>query len=373
MKTKKIEVITLHRIVNYGSVLQAYATQYTLENMGYDVEFLDYYPERMHLLGMLKRIKNKNNKLKKSLILRTIAKCIMFPSYILRFSRFNEFIKSKLKLSPITYYTANEIDNNPPIADYYCTGSDQVWNSGWNEKIDGSFFLNFDTKNKKCFSYAASFGKSNLEDWEKNETKKLLEKYSNISMREKSGVEILENLGIKNSINVLDPTLLLNKEEWSKLASDKYKGKNYIFVYNLNRNKKIDKYVEKLSKEKHLKIYYVSYALHEFYKKGKMKCNVSVADFLSLIKYATYVVTDSFHATAFSINFNTDFMIVFPEKYSTRVKNILEITGLESRIVDNCEDVSLANINIDFENANMILKLERKKAKDYLNEVLGDK
>lgn len=192
-------------------------------------------------------------------------------------------------------------------------------------------------------------------------------------MREKSGVEILENLGIKNSINVLDPTLLLNKEEWSKLASDKYKGKNYIFVYNLNRNKKIDKYVEKLSKEKHLKIYYVSYALHEFYKKGKMKCNVSVADFLSLIKYATYVVTDSFHATAFSINFNTDFMIVFPEKYSTRVKNILEITGLESRIVDNCEDVSLANINIDFENANMILKLERKKAKDYLNEVLGDK
>ena len=72
MKKKKIEVITLHRIVNYGSVLQAYATQYVLENMGYDVEFLDYYPERMHLLGMLKRIKNKNNKLKK------IFKCLSF-------------------------------------------------------------------------------------------------------------------------------------------------------------------------------------------------------------------------------------------------------------------------------------------------------
>ena len=141
MKKKKIEVITLHRIVNYGSVLQAYATQYVLENMGYDVEFLDYYPERMHLLGMLKRIKNKNNKLKKSLLLRSIARCIMFPSYILRFSRFNKFIKSKLKLSPITYYTANEIDNNPPIADYYCTGSDQVWNSKKKKKIDGPFFL----------------------------------------------------------------------------------------------------------------------------------------------------------------------------------------------------------------------------------------
>ena len=223
-----------------------------------------------------------------------------------------------------------------------------------------------------CFSYAASFGKSNLEDWEKNETKKLLEKYSNISMREKSGVEILENIGIKNSINVLDPTLLLNKEEWSKLASDKYKGKNYIFVYNLNRNKKIDKYVEKLAKVKKLEIYYVSYALHEFYKKGKMKCNVSIEDFLSLIKYAKYVVTDSFHATAFSINFNTNFMIVFPEKYSTRVKSILEITGLESRIVTDCNDVSLANNNIDFKNANMILDDERRKSKKYLLDVLND-
>ena len=370
MKAKKIEVITLHRIVNYGSVLQAYATQYALENMGYDVEFLDYYPERMHLLGMLKRIKNKNNKLKKSLILRTIARCIMFPSYILRFSRFNKFIKSKLKLSPITYYTANEIDNNPPIADYYCTGSDQVWNSGWNEKIDGPFFLNFDTKNKKCFSYAASFGKSNLEDWEKNETKKLLEKYSNISVREKSGVEILENLGIKNSINVLDPTLLLNKKEWSKLASDKYKGKNYIFVYNLNRNKKIDKYVERLAKEKHLKIYYVSYALHEFYKKGEMKCNVSVEDFLSLIKYATYVVTDSFHATAFSINFNTPFVIVYPGKYSTRLQSILKITGLENRVAQDENDLDVVKRKIDFEKVNKKINIERQKSLSWLKESL---
>lgn len=372
MKKKKIEVITLHRIVNYGSVLQAYATQYVLENMGYDVEFLDYYPERMHLLGMLKRIKNKNNKLKKSLILRTIARCIMFPSYILRFTRFNKFIKSKLKLSPITYYTANEIDNNPPIADYYCTGSDQVWNSGWNEKIDKPFFLSFNTGTKKCFSYAASFGKSSLEDWEKDETKKLLLKYSNISIREKSGVEILENLGISNSLNVLDPTLLLNNEEWSKLASDKYKNKNYIFVYNLNRNKKIDKYVEKLAEEKDLEIYYVSYALHEFYKKGKMKCNVSVEDFLSLIKYARYVVTDSFHATAFSINFNTDFMIVFPDKYSTRVKSILEITKLESRIVDDFNNINLANKKINFENANKILETERNKSKKFLYDVLKE-
>lgn len=207
---KKISVITLHRIVNYGSVLQAYATQEVLEKKGYDVEFIDYYPERMHMLGMLKRIKNKGDKFKKSFIIRNVARIIMFPSYILRFKRFHSFIKEKLNLSNMVYKNDEDFIKNPPKADFYCTGSDQVWNSGWNEKIDHPFFLDFETNGKKCFAYAASFGKGKLEDWEKEETKELLKKYSNIAMREKSGVEILENLGIHNGINVLDPTLLLS-------------------------------------------------------------------------------------------------------------------------------------------------------------------
>ncbi|MBQ7410041.1 MAG: polysaccharide pyruvyl transferase family protein [Clostridia bacterium] len=370
MEKKKINIITLHRIVNYGSVLQAYATQKVFENKNLDVEFIDYYPERMHMLGMLKRIKNKSQKFKKNIILRNIARVIMIPSYIQRFHTFKKFINKNLNLSNVIYKNEDDLKNNPPIADYYCTGSDQVWNTGWNEKIDSPFFLDFDTNGKKCFSYAASFGKSKLENWEKDETKRLLKKYNKLSLREISGVEIVEDLGIKGAINVVDPTLLLTGKEWSELASERYKDKKFIFVYNLNRNKKIDKYVEKLAKEKNLEIYYVSYALHEFYKKGKMKCNVKVEDFLSLLKYAQYVVTDSFHATAFSINFNTEFMIVFPEKYSTRVRSILEITKLEDRIVDNYEDISLCNKRIDFSVANDILKEQRIIANKYIDSAL---
>lgn len=107
-----------------------------------------------------------------------------------------------------------------------------------------------------------------------------------------------------------------------------------------------------------------------FIKKERWSDNVKVEDFLSLIKNATYVVTDSFHATAFSINFNTQFMIVFPEKYSTRVKSILEITNLQSRIVDDYNDVSLANYEVDFDEANKILAEERRKAIGYFDEVL---
>ena len=190
-----------------------------------------------------------------------------------------------------------------------------------------------------------------------------------ISTREISGINILHELGL-NGVNVLDPTLLLNKIDWMKIASDKYKNKNYILMYNLNRNKKIDYYVKKLAKEKKLDIYYITYSLHEFYKKGKMKCNVKVEDFLALVENATYIVTDSFHATAFSINFNKQFMIVFPEKFSTRVKSILEITGLENRIVKDYRDISLANDVIDFEEPNKKLEEQRKIANEYIDKAI---
>ena len=368
---KKVDIITLHRVVNYGSVLQTYALQEKIKEKGFDVEVIDYYPKRLHLFGMLKRIKNKKEIFRKNVIIRFIAQCIMIPSYIQRFRVFKKFLKKYIKMTPKTYYTKEELEKDVPEADIYCTGSDQVWNSEWNEKIEYPFFLDFVPDNKKRISYAASFGKKELNDKEFLETKRLISKYDYLAMRELSGVEILKKLAREDGINVLDPTLLLNKKEWLKIASKKYDGKKYILMYNLNRNKKIDKYVEKLAKEKNLEIYYISYHLHEFYKKGKMKCNVKVEDFLSLIANASYVVTDSFHATAFSINFNRPFMIVFPEKFSTRLVSILEITDLKNRIVEDYNDIKLADQNIDFTNANHVLEIERKKANEYLDKALN--
>lgn len=369
---KKIDIITLHRVVNYGSVLQTYALQEKLKEKGNEVEVIDYYPERLHLFGMLKRLKNKKEILRKNPIIRFGAQCVILPSYIMRFRMFKNFLKKYIKMTDKTYYTKEELEEDPPKADIYCTGSDQVWNSDWNEKIEYPFYLDFVPDNKRRISYAASFGKKQLNKEEIPETKRLIDKYQYISMRELSGVEILKQLGRNDGINVLDPTLLLNKEEWLKIASNKYDGKKYILMYNLNRNKKIDSYVEKLSKEKGLDIYYISYNLHECFKKGKMKCNVKVEDFLSLIANASYVVTDSFHATAFSINFNTPFMIVFPEKFSTRLLSILEITGLKNRIVEDYTDTKLANEKIDFTHVNSVLENERHKAMEYIEKALND-
>jgi len=367
---KKVELITLQRVPNYGSVLQAYATQEIIENLGYKSEMINYFPERMTIKAMLRRIKNKNSKFQKSLILRTIARIIIFPSYIKRFGNFKKFYKY-LHMSEREYHTNNEIKKWLPNADIYCTGSDQVWNSEWNEGIDEAMFLDFSPIEKKKISFSSSFGKDNLNDNEKEKTKKLLEKYDYISIRELSGVNILNNLGI-NGLNVLDPTLILNSDEWRKISSPRFKNDKYILVYNLNRNDKINKYAKRLSKATGLKVKYISYQLHEFYQYGKMYCNIKVEDFLSLIDNATLVITDSFHATAFSLNFNTQFLIIYPEKFSTRLQSILKLTNLENRVVKDEKDLSIAKEKIDFKEVNIYIEREREKSLMWFKQALSD-
>ena len=269
-----------------------------------------------------------------------------------------------------TYKNNEELIKNTPKADIYCTGSDQVWNSDWNGGIDKALFLDFAPNNKRKIAYAASFGKNQLDEFEIKETKKMLKKYKKISLRESNGVKIMESLGIDDTINVVDPTLLLTGDEWRKISSNKYANEKYILVYNLNRNKKIDKYAENLSKKTGLKVKFLSYQLHEFYKKGKMYCNPVVEDFLALIDNAEYVISDSFHATAFSINFNTNFIIVFPNKFSSRVKSILELTGLENRVAKDENDLEICNKKIDFKYANEIIKKEREKSLKWLANAL---
>ena len=370
MNSKKVGIITLHRVVNYGSVLQTYALQEKIKDLGYKAETIDYYPERLTKLGMLKRIKNKGERYQKSFIIRNLARIIIFPSYIIRFKTFFSFLDKYIDMTKETYVDEERINKAQFDYDIYCTGSDQVWNSGWNEKIDHPYFLTFAPNNRRKIAYAASFGKTELEKNEIEETSNMLKRYNDISVREKSGVDIVKSLGINNVTNVVDPTLLLTGEDWRKISSDKYKEKKYILVYNLNRNKKIDNYAKKISERTGLKIVYLSYQLHEFYKKGKMVCNPKVEDFISLIDNASYVITDSFHATAFSLNLNTQFIIVYPGKYSTRLQSILELLDLENRVAKDENDLSIIQNDINYEKVNQNMDIMRNESINWLKTSL---
>lgn len=369
--SKKVGIITQHRVVNYGSVLQTYALQEKIKELGYVCEVIDYYPERFTPLGMLKRIKNKGDKFKKSFLIRTAARVIIIPSYAIRFHMFFKFLNNRIDMTSKTYKTEKELEEENFGYDIYCTGSDQVWNYGWNEKIEYPYYLAFAPDSARKISYAASFGKSELEREEMGETRKLLKRYDKISLRELSGVKIVDELGIEGSVNVLDPTLLLTGEDWRKISSGKYTDDKYILIYNLNRNPRIDSYAKELSAKTGLEVRYLSYQLHEFYKNGKMFCNPQVEDFLALIDGAQYVVTDSFHATAFSLNFNKEFVIVYPGKYSTRLQSILEILNLTNRVAKDERDMSILESRIDYNRVNALLDAERIRSLTWLRAALS--
>ena len=235
----KASVITLHTVDNYGSVMQTYATQQILKKCGYDVEFVDYWrkdnlpvnrAEKMLESSTLQKLKplwGINGFTRKAMI--AILKMILEN----RKSPMWRFLEEKVQLTEVRYCSYEELEANPPVADVYITGSDQVWNSIWNQGIDRSYFLDFAPAGKPRIAFSASIGREQLDAEETPETKRLLEKYSAISVREQSAVVLLASMDIKSTL-VLDPTLMLEANEWRKLASKPKIKKQYLLIYQLN-------------------------------------------------------------------------------------------------------------------------------------------
>ncbi len=364
----KIAVITLHRVRNYGSSLQTLATQSFFEKMGFQVEVIDYYPERYTSVGLLKRLKNKSEKLKHNVILLTGARVIMAFSYFKKKIVFDRFLKRYIKMSGKTYRTEGELKNYPLRFDAYCTGSDQVWNSHWNEGIDKPLYLSFVPSGKYKFSYASSIGNEILAKEEARTVRELLSDYTHITVRENKGVDVLKSIGIK-ATQMLDPTLLFPFSFWKQYVTGYYAAKKYIVTYNLHHDKRVDTLAQKLSKELGLPVYNISYNIHDIVRKGTLKWCPNVENYLDLIKNAQYVITDSFHATVFSIIFHTKFFSIYPEEASSRIRSILALTGLSERAANYIPAVDKVVAKIDFEEADRILEHERKRASAYIEQI----
>lgn len=366
----KISVITLHTVKNYGSVLQTYATQKKLEQMGARVEFVDYWRENTLDRNVMHESLNGSGRWNRNPLTRLAYRAVKYPSIRKRVQVFNGFLQRYIHLTPERYLSLEELEKRPPKADLYCTGSDQVWNSEWNGGIEKPYFLEYAPEGGKCFAYAASFGKEKLDPEEQKTTKTLLQKYSAISMRESSGVRILNEMGIRGGVQILDPTLVLEANEWKKLMSPRRVRQKYLLIYQLNKNRGFDRYARRLARAKGLKLIRLSYDYHHIVKSGRLVCCPSVETWLSLFYHADYVVTDSFHGTAFSINFNKQFAVFYPSRFGGRLESILKLTGLENRVVADCGSFAQADRSIDYRPVERILTEERKKADAFLTEAL---
>lgn len=366
---KTVAYLTRHTVSNYGSVLQAYATQTALENLGYNPICINYYrkdekPEA--LVNTLLQTSSWN----KNFLTRIIYLLTQKPVYSYAGKRFENYRKI-VKVTDREYNVEQDLIDDCPKADIYMTGSDQVWNTISCDNIDPVYFMSFLKNNEKRVSYAASFGSGSVKESDKPIISQHLKKYEHISVRENSGVKIAEELGV-SAQQVLDPTLLLTKAEWEKIIPKRECSEKYVLVYQLHPNKNFDKYAKSFAKKKGLKLYRISNCFHHIVRSGKFICCPPLGTFLWYIKNAEYFLTDSFHGTAFAIGLNTQFADILPKNYSERISSILELIGYKNRILKSYDDFTITDNRIDFNEVNSKIDIERNKSYKILKNMLGD-
>lgn len=368
----KISVITMHYIHNYGSVLQTYATQYLFEKAGYDVQTVDYVRpncRQENVLAKQYKLDQQNGGIRSYPVVRNVLS-YKRKYYFKRCDRvFYAFIVKYIHLSK-PYDTAESLMQNPPVADVYCTGSDQMWNSIWNDGILKEHFLAYAPAGKKRIAFSTSFGRTELDKNELEITRSFIQKYDAISVREKSALDLLEQMGYRNGVHILDPTLIMTADDWvSQLSIVPKTNYRYVLTYGLNDNRELGIFARKIAKDNGLRLINIGLWWHAYFNPGRTIQLPSVETFLSLIKYADYIVTDSFHGTAFSLNFNKQFFVFYPGRFSTRLQSILALTHQEQRVVSDFNTNWKEIAPIDYTVVNPILAQERQKAWRFIEEI----
>lgn len=371
---KSIGIITIHKINNYGSVLQAYALQRECERLGYKAEIIDYnFPNEFHQsAGNI--IESPSDK--QPTEPRWIK--LLFAAAIIRQHKgIQNFVKRYLNTSDIQYNSPQELLDNPPKYDIYITGSDQLWSPRYC-KGDPAFMLHFAPDNSKKISYAASIGSNTIPTKLESQYKQLLSRYNYISVREKSGSELLHELLNKEVSVVVDPTLLLNKNDWNTIASQKrIINRKYILCYFLNYTFNAFPYVEELAKDIQKQTGYeivkVARPPHSLTSDCAYRVGATPEEFLALIRDAEIVLTTSFHGTAFALNFARPLFTIVQNRDSSdsRQANIMRSLGLEKQIVsmnDPFPDYRTASYDVNDEQRR--LDSLRENSKQYLIESL---
>ena len=362
----KVSVITMHAVKNYGSVLQTYATQRLFEKLGLEVEIIDYVREK-NLDENLLQTWTKNDKG----LVKIIKKAVLLPTVTKWKKVFGGFLKEEIHLSQRRYTSEQELIDNPVCADIFCTGSDQVWNSGWNNGIEKPFYLSFVPDGVPKIAVAASMGKNKIDKEEAKIITPYLRRYNYITMREQSGLDIVKSLGIENSGFCLDPTLLISCEEWLQYAKPYPIKEKYVLIYQLNHDPQFDIYAEEFAKIKKLKLIRVCTRYDQKRLSGKGIVLPEVRKLLSLIYNAEYVLTNSFHATAFCINLNKQFVSIYPNEYASRLSDTLKMFGLEQRQLKAYNQYDIADKDINFDAVNEKLLACRKECVNLLEDMIA--
>ena len=381
---KRIGIITIVKVNNYGAELQAYATQRAMQKMGYEAELIDYlfYNNRGH-------IKEKCSMPfyhypLKTRAIETLAAVIRkwnnrIPSRlsVSRNKRFDDFHNEYTRFSEKRYRRYSELYHNPPKYDAYCVGSDQVWNPGCYTNLH-PYFLTFAPRDAVRFSYASSFGVSVIPEDATREYTACLCGLGHISVREPKGADIVKDLTGRDAMVVADPTLLLDRQEWSEVEKE-YPGlpKRFVLVYELHPIPRLMEEARRIARR--LGVGIVSIAKTAEAKNSDsdviMVADAGPSEFVYMFHHAEFVVTNSFHGTAFSVNSRKDFICVLSKtaKNNSRQEGLLTRCGLTGRIVYDTDEVNNEiSINVDYSTVGETLGKFVNDSKQYIREAMND-
>ena len=379
----KIAIACGCRKLNYGSILQSYALCEVIKKMNYDCEFVwvsgnlfkHYNIRWQKICGVFVNVLKTP-----SLFPKVVRSCFSVYKSKQQFSqnaidKFNDFKANRFN---IKLYSYNELKKRQK--EYKCCvcGSDQIWNT-YELYMDPMYFLQFAEPSKRV-AYAPSMGTDSISSYNKKVVKKYLSHFKAISVREKSSVGLLKDLIKRDVPVVLDPTLLLTAHQWEESLKldldDNMCASPYCLVYFLNEpSQNALKMIEETREKFKIKAIPYKYACY----KDDECVDAGPTEFVKLIKNADYIITDSFHGTIFSINFNKKFL-VFERQYnaansqSTRLKSILEQLDLLDRYDGEfkselkCQDV--LSKGIDYNTVNSKLMELRKESLMWLSDAI---
>ena len=354
-------ITTYHNSINFGAALQSYALQQTLTKIGVENKLLLMESKKKKTKYNVKNfVKSRLNGLYNLVHAKKIA---------VGQKRFLDFFENWHN-STDKYKSFDELLKNPPKADAYISGSDQVFNP---ISLNPAFFLQFGDKETKRISYAASLGVKKIPEGKKEEFKRFVDVFDKISLREKMAVEEFEKVtGITPEVNI-DPSFLLSKDEWKSVESDlcaKEIKKPYILVYAIYNPKWLSKTLFDLNKKTGYEIVLVSYKGFPTIYHNKCVMTAGPREFLGLIQNAKMVISSSFHGNVFAMIYKKPFYAVVNPDAPDRIMSLLKLFRMEERQIKPTDKAEEMNFSIDYAGFDKILEAETKRSEDYLKNTL---
>lgn len=351
----KIGILTFPKSPSFGAALQMYGLYRALENLGCDVEIINY---RNTFMSKKKHITRAKNPLKNMLI------DLLDLPVKKKFHNFEE---------QLSFFPANMIcekDDLTKVAqryDYLICGSDQVWNPHITGE-DLHYFFSFCNDGKKKISYAASFGVNALSDHFSQKIKEQLQQFHHISVREAQGAKIVSKLLGRGCDIVLDPTMLLTRAQWSA-CEKKINGlpPRYIARFIFNHDPLVEQQIDALQKKTSLPVVTIGGTFVSKLKKGLFTGPIGPEQWLYALHHADYVVTDSFHGAAFSIILQKNLFVSMASSTNSRLQTLLHTFGLDSRVIGEKLDQQA----ICYEAVQAIMDEKREDSLHFLKKALN--